>query len=169
MKESEFVMALRKRMDRETIRKQLEQELSQEEMKALETWGREEAPGGESVERLAIPSIHKKSFWPFAMPWKKAASAAAIFVVGFLAGQWMDGNLVSRTPVPPERSQEVKREGAVGHESQPIKPKATEQGGQTYARDENGRLIIETTLKTGNRMTWIVDGNLNANGLGEEQ
>jgi len=136
-----------------------------------------------SVLPLSESPVHRlhKSF----AFWRRIAATAAVFAVGFLIGLYVqkespilnESHSRPHLALPKERQEEstgVIQTGQVQPTPRPSdtkeKPVPPESQGVTSrlallpdekrTREENGKMIIETTLKaSGIRAIWVVDGN----------
>ena len=97
----------------------------------------------------------------------RVAAAAAVFLAGVYVGQVMQRDTTT-SPLD-NRAVAPQEQQILGEKPKPIeRPEtAASPGGRAiagrpsadYARDENGRLVVETTLKhSGARVTMVIDG-----------
>jgi hypothetical protein len=114
---------------------------------------------------LPVANHRGRAFW-------LSAAAAAIFFVGFLLGAKTQGpdnteTTLAQAPTPNIDITATTPSVAVDNEQEfNIPPDQAEQEDVDVAeletrryRDEQGRLVIETTPGSGGGMTWIIDGS----------
>ena len=171
---SDEAAAFERRMETdEALRRDVEQ--WREAIEAARHWMAADAPGVERVAALKVPSVagrRSSAARPArvltirSVAWRGIA-AAAIFVAGLYVGQ-----MTQRAATAPDRdgtkirpAQHVTRpektQPTQGESTRPEKVEGKIAGlsAQHYTRDENGRLVIETTLKgSGAQALWVVDG-----------
>ena len=177
---AEEVAAFERRMSSDRA---LSREVDQwrQAMEAARDWVEAEAPGVERVESLPIPSVFSAAspeasllrlpgIRPALGVWRWLA-IAAVFVAGFLAGHLTQSKPSSGEEQHPaaglgQPAVQSALEGQ-GHADSTRPPAALGEtakltalpGPARYSSEENGRLIIETTLRnTGARAMWVVDG-----------
>ena len=129
---------------------------------AAKDWMHLDAPGVERVEALPIPTVSKRSSAWFGslfglyLPRYTAAACAAlvIFLSGYFAG------VMSQSSVVPSIQESTVKEAVTPTPSESDAPIQLAHLPDTYrASQENGRVVIETTLKgVGTRALWVVDG-----------
>ncbi len=136
-------------------------------MEAAQQWFDDDAPGVERVAALAVPTMPRLDK-PFRFAsWRKYA-AAALFIVGFGLGMLTQKEINFVEP-PRQLNHDsnqttIKQPSPIAtprvqppHQSQPELALNDEP---TFTRQEDGKVIIETTLHdSGARATWIVDGS----------
>ncbi len=169
---SEEIQSFEREMENDSTLRKLVEEARQV---IVETrgWLQSEPPGLEQVEALAMPrpsSVPRRSVFP---TWRRFATAA-VFIIGFFLGGFaqkeasmMDrfGTLftapgVSNPSETGDQSSGISGE-SIQHDTplQPskdstIKSYPADRSPIHHAREENGRLIIETACAV-----WVVDGN----------
>lgn len=170
----------------------LQQEVNRwrEAIQSGKEWAKEEAPGIDRVETLAIPQLaapvisfpevlgqNRKSAWR----WRRYAATAAVFALGFLFGLFAqkEVSILNHPPKSPYYAQPTKSgEGSIPARinvptpatadspkstiptpAKETSPRLASLPDTTITREENGKVIIETTLKSsGVRAIWVVDG-----------
>lgn len=151
---------------------------------ATKDWLQTDPPGIDRVDALAIPSGKIQSHTQPATaapvvainPRRRAvtalaqtAAAAAIFIFGFGLGKWTTPpekteaqSPAPTAPLPAElvSSTEIKNSS----ETENTEPAIPTSPPEIRYTDEQGRLIVETTLAgSGARATWIVDAGFQMN------
>lgn len=156
------------------LRQQVEQ--TRRALEAAREWYVEEAPGSNRVEDLVIPPLaHPAARVVGPAQWRRGrsrvfsymvrtAAAAAIFIVGFYAGHL--NRATGGSPV-----MHVSENAHVANTNERKVPGSQQITGETpvpqqepppvqSARDENGHVVVETTLAgSGGRALWVVDGS----------
>jgi len=142
-----------------------------EAMDAAQQWVEAKAPGVERVEALAIPTMPRHPITlnrPSRLAsWRKYA-AAALFIIGFGLGM-LTQKEISMVEPPRQLNHEsnqttIKQPSPIAtprvKPSHPSQPEVALHDEPTFTRQEDGKVIIETTLHdSGARATWIVDGS----------
>ncbi len=139
---------------------------------AAREWMMQETPGIDRVDALEIPhmvtaqeKLQEISPKPRYLPFLRyAMAAAAIFIVGFFLGtQWPLSARIGAPMISEKPPLEIEKEADLPSPS-PIQPVETvrsrlaELDARRSITRQNGRLIIETTLKETNaRALWVVD------------
>lgn len=165
--------AFERRMAEDDVLRQMAQSW-RETMEAAKEWQHTPAPGEERVDSLPIPSLVRKPIRPL---WRRLA-AAALFVAGFglglLAQREMNVLDEAKRPVisgpelPEKAAMIPTKQTQIPEESNPQvqiikeentnRPKVTKASDPIVTQQEDGRIIIETTMQnSGARVVWIVD------------
>jgi hypothetical protein len=161
-----------------------EVEAWRETLEAARDWAVADAPGVERADALAVPVDANEppparvvAVRPRRLVWQ-AAAAAAIFITGvwvggatkaFDAPDPSPGQIGDRPRPPFEHliSATPKKPNKFDNGVNSAKPKIEQKTdgapfvatvSTRYAKDERGRLTIETTHRTGARALWVVDG-----------
>ncbi len=155
-----------------------------ETLEAAQEWATADAPGAERADALTVPLDELPAsrpapvvaFQPRRLIWQAAAAAAI-----FLAGLYIGGNTKESGGAIPQHNQigAENRQLPLPSPTTPPKPGAADNAhprqspqvqpatsgapviaavSTRYAKDERGRLTIETTQRTGARALWVVDG-----------
>jgi len=137
-----------------------------EELESLRTtlgtvgdWIESEPPGLDALERLPVPepkviSIRSKGWSRLSRFAAQAAAACLIFFCGYLFG--------NQTTEAPEKkpTPEVVQAPPTAMPTVEPTPQPKPRRGHHRTYEENGRIIIETTLPaSGGSAVWVVDGN----------
>ncbi len=143
-------------------------------------WMMQEAPGIDRVDALEIPRmvtaqdkvqeisprqpvevLAKPKYLSFL---RYAMAAAAIFIVGFFLGtQWPVSAKIGAPEIAEKPPVEIEKQADLPSPSLPqpgetVKSRLAEFGARRSVTRQNGRLIIETTLKDSDaRALWVVD------------
>ena len=162
----------------ETLRHEVE-----ECRRALDTapeWMASEAPGIDRVDALAIPRmvtaqdkvqeiaprqpaevLAKPKYLSFL---RYAMAAAAMFIVGFFLGtQWPLSSQIGAPEISQKPQLEIEKEADLPsplpiEPGETVKSRLADLGARRSVTRQNGRLIIETTLKDSDaRALWVVD------------
>lgn len=145
-------------------------------------WVLSAPPGAERLDSLKAPqlvrslSVQRPRAWFLRGYGWRAAAAALIFIAGFAAGRRQTASSGEELRPPFEQARHnISQTPAVTPTPAAPKPDAVKdsravelaQAAQktapaptaTYTRQQDGRVIVETTLqKAGTRATWVVDG-----------
>jgi len=149
-------------------------------MNTATDWLRADAPGVERVSELPIPTLEEsptiKTFHLPLLPYlRPILAAAAIFAIGFFVGQIsrdaapQKGGITSPetaiqpvSATPSRITVEPKTDSFIiaDSERQDAIQEVAYAPAPTHITDENGRLIIETTLaSSGSQAVWVIDGS----------
>ncbi len=138
---------------------QEELESLKETLGAVADWVESEPPGMDALENLPVPNpeviqLRPSGWGRFSRLASQAVAACLIFFCGYLFGN--DAAEIPETKPTPEV---VQAPPTVTPTAEPTpEPKPRRGHHRTY--EENGRIIIETTLPaSGGSAVWVVDGN----------
>ncbi|MCB9766777.1 MAG: hypothetical protein H6752_01175 [Candidatus Omnitrophica bacterium] len=138
---------------------QSELESLKETLGQVGDWMDSDPPGLEALERLPIPeqkilSIQPTGWNPIAKLAAQAIAASLIFFLGYVFGQQTTGG------PHPDPTSEVAQAPPTQSPSVEPNPELKPRRGHHRTYEENGRIIIETTLPaSGGSAVWVVDGN----------
>jgi hypothetical protein len=135
-----------------------------EALDSARQWMDAETPGVESVDELAIPHVASRRRMSVRPALVRSLAAAAIFVAGVCVGalpRQSDTTPEPATvaPSPPQATDTERPPQPRPQAPEPQHARMAQATPRRHARTENGRLVVETTLKTsGARALWVVDG-----------
>jgi len=153
-----------------------EVQAAKEALEAATGWLGAEAPGVERVDDIAVPALRTgkagwRRIWPQWVPLSptflvQGAAVTVIFLLGFFIGHETASD---RLPPEPHQDLSAYAPSASNPEEATAKPTPAvveDKEGipadfrpERRVTDENGRIVIETTLsRTGTQAVWVVDG-----------